>query len=110
MSASSEPVVGKRYELVRVVPGDEVACVRFERFRDGSGLAIADSVYVRMKGLDAGRYTGGKVINSDAAETGWRALWDELRGEGFVDADAARVAGLLPADWRPPEIAAGLRW
>ena len=110
MSASSEPVVGKRYVLVRVSPGGDVACVRFERFRDGSGLAVADAAYVRMKGLDVERYAGGKAISSDAAETGWRALWDELRGEGFVDADAARVAGLLPADWRPPEIGAGLRW
>jgi hypothetical protein len=54
-----EPEVGKRYVLVKAW-GAEVACVRFERFGDGSGLVIADSVYVRMKGLDAERYAGGR--------------------------------------------------
>lgn len=110
MTSPSEPQVGERYFLVKATKSGEIACVRFERFRDGSGLAIADAIYVRMKCLDADRYAGGKILNSDEGETAWQALWDELRQDGFVPAAEARASGTLPADWSPPALGPGLRW
>src|SRR4051794_33130671 len=100
--ARVEPKVAQKYVLVRV-DGGEVACVRYERFADGSALAVGDVGYVRLKRLDAERYAAGTIINAEESDIAWRRLWGELEGDGFVEVGEARAAARLPAGWTPPE-------
>jgi hypothetical protein len=104
-----EPQVGRKCWLVRVL-GGETACVRYERFADGSALAVADAAYARSKGLDPERFAGGTVLNADESDTAWQRLWSQLAADGFVELSQARSAGLVPQRWTPPGAAPGLRW
>src|SRR5689334_6047908 len=94
------PTVARKYILVRV-DGDDVSTVRYERFADGSALAIADAGYVRLKGLDAKRYSSGTILNAEESDTAWQRLWSELAADGFIPLDTAKSAGLLPPAWAP---------
>jgi hypothetical protein len=73
-------------------------------------MAVTNAAYIRFKGLDAARYTGGTILNADESDQAWQRLWSELLADGFLDATEAKRLGHLPPNWQPPPPAPGLRW
>ena len=94
-----EPEIGRRYLLVRVVVAN-VAIARFTRWADGSAGGLAN--YTREGEHFEFVSQGAIRFGADESETAWKALWAELLADGLIELSAAKAAGLLPPDWRPP--------
>lgn len=84
ISMKRKPKADKAYWFVKRTESG-ISAKMFVRFSDGSGYIYPD--------LDGIEYDGT-----------WEELWDSLADESYVAEQDAKLQGLIPSDWPPPQV------
>ena len=78
----ADPEVGREYRFVRRGPGG-IEQIKFSRYADGSAVIFRQGI----------------ATIYECSKDAWRDAWDVVERGGYVAADQAKNAGVVPENW-----------